>query len=83
LNLKTADDFAVYIAITRGFRRLHSYGIWYNVGKVEHHPVACPVCSQRVSFDMDYYHKHDGPFPISLFRIMGVPLLSTVSGVSP
>jgi hypothetical protein len=41
-NLKNADDVAVYVAITRGFRRLHSYGIWYNIGKIDRKPVGCP-----------------------------------------
>jgi hypothetical protein len=75
-NLQNADDVAVYVAITRGFRRLHSYGIWYNVGKFERRPTGCPTCSQPVSLDKDYYFKHDGPFPISLFQLRGVPLLT-------
>ena len=82
-NLRSADDVAVYVAITRGFRRLHSYGIWYNIGKVDRHSVGCPECGGSVSLDADYYYKHDGPFPISLLRLQGVPLLCGGPRISP
>src|SRR5262249_8814692 len=73
-NLVNADDVAVYVAITRGFRRLHSYGIWSNNGKVGHHPVGCRVCSLPVSLDADAYSKNGGPFPIGIFQMRGIPL---------
>jgi hypothetical protein len=82
-NLRNADDMAVYVAITRGMRRLHSYGVWYNTGKVEHIRIGCPTCSQPVSLDKDYYFKNDGPFPISLFQLRGVPLLCCSSLAAP
>jgi hypothetical protein len=78
MNLETAEDIAVYLAITRGFRRIHSFGIWYNIGKVEHHSVGCPFCGSKVSLDTDYYYKHDGPFLIAMFQMRGVPIIGTV-----
>ena len=82
-NLRNADDLAVYLAMTRGFRRLHSFGIWYNIGKVEHQHAVCPACSLPVSLDADYYYKHDGPFPITTFQLRGIPPLGGLPGFSP
>jgi predicted nucleic acid-binding Zn ribbon protein len=73
-NLERANDVAVYVAVTRGFRRLHSFGIWYNIGRIEPHSVGCPVCGLSISFDVDYYSTHDGPFPIGMFQMRGIPI---------
>jgi len=27
------------------------FGIWYNIGKVEHHSIGCPFCGSKVSLD--------------------------------
>jgi hypothetical protein len=79
LNLEHANDVAVYVGITRGFRRLHSFGIWYNIGKTESRSVGCPVCGESISLDVDYYHKYGGPLPIGTFEMQLIPLC----GVGP
>lgn len=64
--------YAGYLQALKGIRRIHTFGVFYNIGKTLRGLVRC-VCGGRFRFDEEFYKGHGLPTIRSLELTYGIP----------
>jgi hypothetical protein len=74
-SFEEPKHYAQYLMALKGVRRVHSFGIFYNIGKVIKELIRC-ACGGRLKFDRSFYRENGRPSILSLRWPYGIPPIS-------